>query len=188
MRDFHMLTLPILLFSCEKKISAEEINLSGHWQSLSEGAQELYTEFYFHGDTIERFNIEWELLPFTKYEIREDSLITNIRYKIYIESEQSIYLVSKEDSILLNKLTTNDRTIENLLKEGYFERDLNDSIYRVEINTFIDKSFSLRDLKFKFEKGILNKDSLLAFWNSQLLTDSLNKELYELWIIEFEND
>ncbi|MDW3209852.1 MAG: hypothetical protein R8N23_08290 [Reichenbachiella sp.] len=185
MKLIYSLLLSVLLISCQEN-SSEEIDLAGHWQSLTDGVHDIYTEFYFHEDTIERFNIDWELLPYAKYEIREDSLITNIRYKIDIQGEQSIALISEFDTIQLNKLITNGVTIEQLLNEGYFAKDLNDSIYRKKMNSFINESFRIRELEYKFDRAILNKDTLLTFWKSQLTADSLNKGLYELWIKEFE--
>lgn len=186
MKFIYSLLLSILLISCQEN-SVREIDLSGHWQSPTDGVHDIYTEFYFHDDTIERFNGDWELLPYAKYEIREDSLITNIRYKINIQDEQSIALISEADTIQLNKLLTNGRTIEQLLNEGFFDKEKQDSTHKEEMHSFINESFRLRELEFKFERGILNKDTLLIYWNSALTTDSLNKDLYKLWIKEFEN-
>ncbi len=181
MKIIHSFFIMVFLVSCQER-NQKEIDLSGNWQSLSDGVDDIYTEFYFHDDTLERFNVDWGLLPYSKFEIRGDSLLTKIHYKIQLEDERSINLISETDTIQLIKLITENRTIEDLLNEGYFDKDLSDSIHRKELELFVNESFRIRELQLKFDKGILNKDSLLYFWKSQLETD---KDFYLPLVEEF---
>ena len=181
MKKIHFLiqtyTFLILLFGCNSQESSENFDIKGNWSAIEDS---IYYEFYFSDDdTLEIFNQQWYFLPPHTYYVDNDSLIvqssfgdsSTLRFKIHIIDSLNLELINSDYKTVLSRIPSNQFTIEKLLAENYlhlgFDNPLNDYLE----TKFVDSNFRIREFNFLIEHGIINKDSIINYWD-KLVKDS----------------
>jgi hypothetical protein len=174
------------------KINTEN-NINGNWSTLIDS---VYNEFSFRGDTLERFNLEWDLLPPATYKVINDSLTTKstngsstiIKYKLtFIDSDNAV-LENLNTKLVLKKIPDDEYTIDDLINQGLFNYGFDDLAQDSLISNFHNYIFAVREIRHKIENDILKKDTLIKYWNSQILNDDKDKEYYKFLIKEINEN
>ncbi len=168
-------------------------SITGNWYTLIDS---VYNEICFRGDTLERFNLEWDFLPPSVYKVDNDSLTikstlsnsTITKYKItFIDSDNAV-LESLNEKLVLKKIPDDEYTIDDLINQGFFNYGVGSPVPDSLRNTFVDSVFKVREVKCLIENNILNKDTLIKYWNSQILKDNADKEYYKFLIKEINKN
>ncbi len=177
----------IYFFGCGTDKIKTDFEIQGNWSVLIDS---VYNEICFRTDTLERFNLEWDFLPPSVYKVNNDSLTIKSpaenskikKYKITFIDSNNVVLENLETKLNLKKIPDNQYTIDDLINQGFFnygyESPIPDSLREI----FIDSAYRVREVKFLIEKNILNKDTLIEFWKSQIINESTNQEYYKYLI------
>ncbi len=174
----------IILLGCGADKIKTEYSIDGNWCTLIDS---VYNEICFRGDTLESFNLEWDFLPPSVYKVDNDSLTikstlsnsTITKYKItFIDSDNAV-LESLSEKLVLKKIPHDEYTIDDLINQGFFNYGFESPIPDSLRNNFIDSVFRVREVKYLIEKTLLNKDSLIDYWNKQIINDSANQNFYK---------
>lgn len=181
---FSILIIVLFVLTQCRTEKVSRIDLEGNWGCLlNDMDKNLYTELYFHQDTLESFDRMWFLHRMAKYKIENDSLITNNKaFRIEILNKNSVNLINSVDTVHMERISTDEKTIDWYIKNGYFNKDCPDSIFMQAMSSFIDSTFTIRQIEFLIKQGIENRDSLINYWESELKSDSANKTTYEYLI------
>lgn len=189
---FAILSL-IYLSGCGANKIKTEYSINGNWCTLIDS---VYNEICFRRDTLERFNLEWDFLPPSIYNVNNDSLTikstlensTIAKYKItFIDSDNAI-LENLNANLALKKIPDDEYTIEDLINQGFFSYGFESPVPDSLRANFIDNVFKVREIKCLIENKILNKDTLIEYWNSQILNDNADKEYYKFLIKEINKN
>ncbi|GET33943.1 hypothetical protein PbJCM13498_28060 [Prolixibacter bellariivorans] len=117
--------------------------------------ENVYTELYFHQDTLESFDRQWELHPMGKYKIQHDSLVTPTKaYKIDILDKDLINLISEDDTIHMERISDGKKTIDFYINNGYFNRDFSDTIRKKELLHLLTVFLSFEKLILRLNKEL----------------------------------
>jgi len=73
-----------------------------------------------------------------------------------------------------------------LIRNGFFKYDYDDPVFDSLKADFINNVFRIREIRYLIDNEMLNKDTLITFWNSQLVADSTNQEYYKNLIKEIK--
>uniref|UniRef100_UPI0032176A98 hypothetical protein n=1 Tax=uncultured Draconibacterium sp. TaxID=1573823 RepID=UPI0032176A98 len=183
----------IYLFGCEANKIQTEYSINGNWCTLIDS---VYNEICFRGDTLERFNLEWDFLPPSVYKVDNDSLrikstlnnSTITKYKItFIDSDNAVF-EGLNEKLVLKKIPDDEYTIDDLINQGFFNYRFGSPVPDSLKNNFVDSIFKVREVKYLIENNILNKDTLIEYWNSQILKDNADKEYYKFLIKEINKN
>ncbi|SFA79326.1 hypothetical protein [Algoriphagus aquimarinus] len=183
----------ICYYSCAPKKIEKNYNIEGNWSTLTL-SDSLYTEYFFSEDTLETFNLDWEFLPRAIYEVEKDSVTLKstvensvaIKYKISFPDSNKLVLENLNTKLILTKIPDNQYTIDDLIRNGFFKYDYDDPVFDSLKADFIVNVFRIREIRYLIDNEMLNKDTLITLWNSQLLTDSTNQEYYKNLIKEIK--
>jgi hypothetical protein len=177
----------ICFFGCGTDKIKTDYNINGNWSSLIDS---VYNEICYRGDTLERFILEWDFLRPSVYEVDNDSLTikstlensTITKYKItFIDSDNAV-LQNLNTKLVLKKIPDDEYTIDDLINQGFFNYGVGSPFPDSLRNNFVDSAFRVREVNYLIEKNILNKDSLIDFWNNQIINDTINQDYYKLLI------
>lgn len=196
MKNFQSIILVIIFsicYSCAPKKIEKSYIIEGNWSTLTL-SDSLYTEYFFSGDTLETFNLDWEFLPRAIYEVEKDSVTLKstvensvaIKYKISFPDSNKLVLENLNTKLIFTKIPDNQYTIDDLIRNGIFKYDYDDPVFDSLKADFIDNVFRIREIRYLIDNEMLNKDTLITFWNSQLLADSTNQEYYKNLIKEIK--
>tara|TARA_R110000850_G_scaffold101781_1_gene210427 strand:- start:826 stop:1416 length:591 start_codon:yes stop_codon:yes gene_type:complete len=196
MKNFQAIILVIIFsicYSCTPKKIEKSYIIEGNWSTLTL-FDSLYTECFFSGDTLETFNLDWEFLPRAIYEVEKDSVTLKstvensvaIKYKISFPDSNKLVLENLNTKLILTKIPDSQYTIDDLIRNGIFKYDYDDPVFDSLKADFIDNVFRIREIRYLIDNEMLNKDTLITLWNSQLLADSTNQEYYKNLIKEIK--
>jgi hypothetical protein len=185
----HLINILIILSlfyisGCGSEKSKTDYSIYGNWSTLIDS---VYNEVYFGEDTLETFNFEWDFLPPSLYKLVNDSITikstlensTIIKYKITFLDSNNAVLDNLNTKFILEKIPDNQYTIDDLIKQGYFNFGFDNPTSDSLRANFIENVFRIREVNYLTEKDILNKDTLIRLWNSQIINDSTNQEYYK---------
>jgi len=182
----------IYFFGCGTNRIKTNYDIKGNWSVLIDS---VYNEICFRGDTLERFNLEWDFLPPSLYNVDNDSLtikstLENSRitkYMITFIDSNNAVLENLNTKLNLRKIPDNQYTIDDLINQGFFNYGYESPIPDSLRANFIDSVYRVREVKYLIEKNILNKDTLIGYWNSQIINDSTNQEYFKFLIEKIKN-
>jgi len=183
-----VLVLLVILIGCNPTQKSDNFEIKGNWSVLDDST---YYEYFFSEDTFEIFSLEWDFYPPKTYSVNNDSLIVQFlygdssisKYRIDIIDSTNFKLKYSNKEIVLKKIPNNQFTIEKLLAENYFYLGVDNPKNDYLRAKFIDSSFRIREANFLIDNNILNKDSLLKFWN-ELVDDSAMYSSYFEYLID----
>ena len=187
------------LISCKTNNEVQDIDLIGNWSAIYEDSDReraIYQELYFNKDTMEVFDLDWELhLPY-KYDLIEDSIYlypvsydTIIRGKISMINPEHLLIDYDTWETNLTRINSDDWQLDSLIKTGIYNRGVDDSVQYAVYRDFVENHFWIREIKCLIYHGKENKDSLIHYWKSAL-TDSTNhdKHIYKNLLKEFDDN
>ena len=192
--DKILIILSLIYFvGCGTDKIKTDYSIQGNWSTLIDS---VYNEICFRGDTLETFNLEWDFLPPSIYKRNNDSLTikstfensTITKYKItFIDSDHAV-LENLNDKLILKKIPDDEYTIDDLISQGFFSYGIESPVPDSLRANFIDNVFIVRKVKCLIENNILNKDTLIEYWNSQILNENVDKEYYKFLIEEINKN
>ncbi len=183
--QMNLRVISILLFAGATLLSCEDNSspfIKGDWARISD---DVYTEFHFGDSIVESFSRDFELQYVFSYKMINDSIIIgDKRSSIKIINDSILKISDSANSIEYHRVFNNgsDFLLSDLIETGAYNRKFGDEEFQRILTKYLDSNFTIREAKYRIAKGLVNKDSLLAFWESKALSDSSENSYWKYLI------
>jgi len=174
----------VSLLSCKNE---PEQSISGNWARISD---DVYYEFYFGDSIVESFNRTFKLQHVSSYELINDSiLIDDERFSIEVINDSILIISDSVNSIEFQKIfdKRDEFLLSDLIKTGVYKKEFDDEEFQRILRRFLDSNFTIREAEYRIANGHLNKDTLLALWESKASADSSENSYWKYLIKRIKN-
>lgn len=181
MNKYFSLLIILVIASCNQtgnKTNSETIkevvnyDIQGNWHFLNK--QGIYTESYFAEDYFHVFNLQLGASPKFKYRINGDTLFSTFKAQQKAKPQRSLISWVNEDKVIVQSRTGAD-TMQRM-KSGNYLLGTIDPI--ADSANFIS-AFMDRNDNYLIKRGVLTKEEVEAFRNSNTIPDDVQEKLKE---------